>query len=74
MTQEDALMYLKKHKDKWHTSADIAKGLNISSNSIHNCMARLRKSGFIRFKKVEMGTNCIGTFFYKHQVTNKGDF
>jgi Mn-dependent DtxR family transcriptional regulator len=52
MGQQEVYDFLKKHKRKWFTSKEIAKGLSVSIGSVTNNLKKLRKTNSIKHKLV----------------------
>jgi predicted transcriptional regulator len=50
MSQQDVYDLLKKYRNKWFDSREIAKRLNASFNTVVSNLMRLRKAGMIAYK------------------------
>ncbi|MFH0876198.1 MAG: helix-turn-helix domain-containing protein [archaeon] len=64
MTQEDVFLFLKENPDKWMTSKEIAKAMNVSIGSVTCNLKKLRKSKLVQFKPSEKR---ISQFYYKYK-------
>lgn len=54
MTQQNVIKLMKKDKNRWFSSREIAKKLKISNNSVHNNLKGLTKGGEVILKTKEM--------------------
>jgi len=50
MGQQEVYDFLKKHRNKWYTSKEIADGLKASVGSVTTCLQKLRNSSAIGFE------------------------
>ena len=62
MGQQEVSDFLKKHRNKWFTSKEIAKKLKVSTGSVINNLSKLRKSRQIMFKP----SGRTNQYVYKH--------
>jgi Mn-dependent DtxR family transcriptional regulator len=53
MGQQEVSDFLKKHRQKWFTSKEIARKLKVSTGSVINNLSKLRKSKQVLFKPAE---------------------
>ena len=66
MGQQEVYDFLKKHRSKWHTSKEIAKGLKSSVGSVTTCLKKLRDSSAIDFNfKKGIGTTKKNAYLYR---------
>jgi len=63
MGQMEVFEFLKKHKDKWYLSKDIAKHFDTNYNNVVKNLCKLRNYGFIK-TKVKNGR----TYEYRYVV------
>ena len=61
MGQQEVYSFLKKNKNKWFFSKDIAKKSGVSIGSVTNCLKKLREGKAICFK----GTKRKNQFEYR---------
>jgi len=61
MGQQEVYSFLKKNKNKWFFSKDIAKRVGISIGSVTNCLKKLREGKAIYFR----GTKRKNQFEYR---------
>ncbi len=57
MGQQEVYNFLKKHREKWYTSKQIAKGLGVSLGSVTNNLKKLRQSKEILYKESPVRKN-----------------
>jgi len=50
MGQQEVYDFLRKHPNKWYTSKEISKALQISIGSITACLKKLRRTETISFE------------------------
>ena len=70
MGQQEVFTFLKKNRNKWFTSRQIADKLKASYGSVSVSLMILRQSEQIRFKKSELRTKTpgrVGKFVYRHK-------
>ena len=53
MGQQEVYTFLKKNRNKWFLSKDIARASKTSIGSVTNCLKKLRESGEINFKETD---------------------
>jgi len=57
MGQQEVYDLLKKHRNKWLSSKEIAKKIKASSGSVINSLKKLREGNIISFKFVKRVAN-----------------
>ena len=70
MGQQEVFTFLKKSRNKWFTSRQIADKLKASYGSVCVSIKILRQSGQIKFKKNKLRTKThgrVGIFVYRHK-------
>ena len=70
MGQQEVFTFLKKNRDKWFTSRQIADKLKVSYGSVSVSLMILRQSEQIKFKKNKLRTKTpgrVGKFVYRHK-------
>jgi len=70
MGQQEVFNFLKKNRNKWFTSRQIADKLKASYGSVSVSIMKLRQSGQITFKESKLLTNAhgrVGEFVYRHK-------
>ena len=70
MGQQEVFTFLKKNRNKWFTSRQIADKLRASYGSVSVSIMKLRQSGQITFKKNKLRTKTPGrveVFVYRHK-------
>ncbi len=70
MGQQEVFTFLKKKRNKWFTSRQIADKLKASYGSVSVSIMKLRQSGQIKFKKNMLRTKTrgrAGKFVYRHK-------
>jgi len=50
LSQEDVLIFLKKHEGKWFSATEITDQMGFKSNAVRNNLSRLRKTDFMKVK------------------------
>ncbi|PIO04067.1 hypothetical protein COT48_02325 [Candidatus Woesearchaeota archaeon CG08_land_8_20_14_0_20_47_9] len=50
MGQQEVRDFLNKHRERWFTSTDIARDLNVSKGSVITNLSKLRKSKHVNFR------------------------
>lgn len=50
MSQAEVMHYLSKHRKKWYSSNDIAKGLDAPIINVMTNLKKLRKFNFVEYK------------------------
>jgi len=69
MGQQEVFTFLKKNRDKWFTSRQIADKLKASYGSVSVSIMKLRQSGQIKYKQNKLRTKThgrVGKFVYRH--------
>ena len=64
MGQQEVYDFLKKHRNKWFTSKEIASGLKASVGSVTTCLQKLRESSAIDFEYGK-GSSRKNAYLYK---------
>ena len=70
MGQQEVFTFLKKNRNKWFTSRQIADKLKVSFGSVSVSIMKLRQSGQIKFKNSKLRTKThgrAGKFVYRHK-------
>ena len=70
MGQQEVFNFLKKNRNKWFTSRQIADKLKVSYGSVSVSLMILRRSEQIKFKKNKLRTKTsgrVGKFVYRHK-------
>ncbi|MCH8067145.1 MAG: hypothetical protein IIC69_01025 [Nanoarchaeota archaeon] len=70
MGQQEVFTFLKKNRNKWFTSRQIADKLKVSYGSVSVSLMILRQSEQIKFKKNKLRTKTpgrVGKFVYRHK-------
>ena len=70
MGQQEVFNFVKKNRNKWFTSRQIADKLKASYGSVSVSIMKLRQSGQVKFKKSKLRTNThgrVGKFVYRHK-------
>ena len=70
MGQQEIFTFLKKNRNKWFTSRQIADKLKTSYGSVGTSIMKLRQSGQIKFKKNKPRTKThgrVGILVYRHK-------
>ncbi|MCH8004293.1 MAG: hypothetical protein IH934_06725 [Nanoarchaeota archaeon] len=70
MGQQEVFTFLKKNRNKWFTSRQIADKLRASYGSVSVSIMKLRQSGQITFKKSKLRAETHGrveVFVYRHK-------
>ena len=70
MGQQEVFTFLKKNRNKWFTSRQIADKLKASYGSVSVSIMKLRQSEQIKFKKNKLRTKTpgrVGKFVYRHK-------
>ena len=70
MGQQEVFTFLKKNRNNWFTSRQIADKLKASYGSVSVSIMKLRQSGQITFKKNKLRTKTPGrveVFVYRHK-------
>ena len=70
MGQAEVFEFLKKNKNKWFTSRQIADRLKVNSGSVSTSIMKLRQSEQIRFKNNKTNTKLQGRrgeYVYRHK-------
>ena len=70
MGQQEVFTFLKKNRNKWFTSRQIADKLKASYGSVSVSIMKLRRSGQIKFKKSKLRTQThgrVGEFVYMYK-------
>ena len=70
MGQQEVFTFLKKNRNKWFTSRQIADKLNVSYGSVCVSIMKLRQSGQVKFKNSKLRTKKqgrVGLFLYRHK-------
>jgi len=70
MGQQEVFNFLKKNRNKWFASRQIADKLKVSYGSVSISVMKLRQSGQIKFKKNKLRTKTqgrVGKFVYRHK-------
>ncbi len=70
MGQQEVFTFLKKNRNKWFSSRQIADKLKASYGSVSVSMMKLRQSGQIKFKKNILSGKThgrVGKFVYRHK-------
>ena len=65
MGQQEVYTLLKKHKDKWFTSKEIANKLKASLGSVTTCLKKLRDSSAVSFKYPNKSGQGKNSYIYK---------
>lgn len=68
--QQDVLDILKKYKDRWFDSREIAKLLDLSFKTVVSNLMRLRKAGIVLYKtsmKIIAPAGKKKVFLYKYK-------
>lgn len=70
MGQQEVFTFLKKNRNRWFTSRQIADKLKASYGSVSVSIMKLRQSGQIKFTKNKIHTKTpgrVGKFIYRHK-------
>ena len=70
MGQAEVFEFLKKNKNKWFTSMQIADKLKVNYGSVGTSIMKLRQSGQIRYKNNKTNTKLQGRrgeYVYRHK-------
>jgi len=70
MGQQEVFTFLKKNRNKWFTSRQVADKLKASYGSVCVSIMKLRLSGQVKFKKNKLHNKKQGrmeVFVYKHK-------
>ena len=70
MGQQEVFTFLKKKRNNWFTSRQIADKLKVSYGSVSVSLMILRQSEQIKFKKNKLRTKTpgrVGKFVYRHK-------
>ncbi len=59
MGQEEVYSLLKRHRNKWFSSKEVAERLKLSIGSVTNSLKKLRKGNVIHFKLRKEMTNPV---------------
>ena len=54
MGQDDINNFLRRYRNKWFTSNQLAEGLKVSKSSINRCLGRMRKHEEVNEKAVRV--------------------
>ena len=65
MGQQEVYDFLKKHRNEWFTSKEIASLLKASLGSVTSCLKKLRESYAITFKYGNMSGSGKNAYIYK---------
>ena len=65
MGQQEVYTLLKKNKEKWFMSKEIAKKLNASVGSVTTCLKKLRDSSAVSFKYPNKSGSGKNSYIYK---------
>lgn len=65
MGQQEVYTFLKKHRNKWFTSKEIAGKLSASLGSITTCLKKLRDTSSVSFKYPHKAGQGKNSYVYK---------
>lgn len=67
MGQQEVYTFLKKHRNKWLSSKELAKKLKVSLGSVTMSLQKLRKGNILSFKLKGKATNPTGRKSYVYK-------
>ncbi|MBI3027349.1 hypothetical protein HYY70_04495 [Candidatus Woesearchaeota archaeon] len=65
MGQQEVYTFLRRHKNKWFTSKEIANRLHASLGSVTTCLKKLRDSSAVSFKYPNKQGQGKNSYIYK---------